>query len=188
MTYVCIPPRSTVFWNCQPRSQECLYIWDHLLCYFQIREHMHRPPNKPHLGVVPTVSVSFKKNRVTKINALPQKGIYTSQELEWIWLWFKPTFNHNYKHLYLQTPSTCWAVDLTASIILPLVQFVEWIWTNDVWILVKSLCMSDCILHILSHALALKFSRSCCIVTTNTTEPKKSYYNNRNHFQLNLAI
>lgn len=100
---------------------------------------------------------------------------------------FEPTFNHNYKHLSLQTPSTCWIVDLTATIIPP-VGAICGVETNDAWILVESLCMSDCILQIFSHALALKFSRSCCIVTTNTTEPKKSYYNNCNHFQLNLAI
>jgi hypothetical protein len=130
----------------------------------------------------PSYLYPSKKTETTKINALPEKGIYT-QVLKWIWLWFKPTCNHNYKHLCLQTPSTSWIVDLTATIIPP-VGAIRGVETNDVWILVESLCMSDCILQILSHALALKFSRSCCIVTTNPTEPKKSYYNNRNHFQL----
>lgn len=107
------------------------------------------------------------------------QGAFT-QLLEWLWLWFRPTFTHNYNFFRLHTTTTCsWRVELTFTVVPP-IGAIHHVQMNISRVLAESLSESNCLLQILlSHALAFKFSSQCHIVTTYKMKQKTSNYNHR---------
>ena len=114
----------------------------------------------------------------------PHTWVYTLF-LEWLWLCFTPTFNHNYDFILCTLNySGLWRVDLI-TMIAPLIDAICGVETNNLCLLVES-----CLRVIASY----KFSPMpwpwilswCPIVTSNKIEPKTVNYNHSNYSQLHL--
>ena len=108
----------------------------------------------------------------------PWSDVHT-QLLQWPWLWLGPTFHHRFNSFHFNKTTICsWRVDLT-SMIIPPMGAIRGMETNNVWILVKSLCTSK--LPPTNPLPSMLWPRSSLqvphIVTTNKIESKKVNYN-----------
>ena len=108
--------------------------------------------------------------------------VYT-QILEWLWLWFRPTFSHKYDFFLLTQNYSCsWIVDLTSMIFPPIGAILE-VEANNVWILMESLPNPTNSLP----CFDLNVLSQCHLVNTIKIEPKNVDYNDCTYSKLDLV-
>lgn len=124
---------------------------------------------------------------VSHISHHKGRGVST-ELLEWLWLSFQPTFNHNYHYTHFHTTTICsWRLNLTSTITPPPIGAMIGVETKNLWILVESLFKSNRLLQILFHAWpwsSLPMPHS----NYKQNETKEITYNHHNYSQLYLTI